>query len=115
MNFFTLLMSALSLQIDSTKMKHFCDDLILNVLLPNYTILSIINKISVKYLDPVNFRCNKHELIRCYKRFLKDSDYQAHFTVVSVYHHSLISLNIFLGTLFLALGCFRLDYPPLHE
>lgn len=61
-----------------------------------YLILIIfikINKISVDYLDPVNFRCNHQGTATLLQRSLKDSDYQAHFTAVLDDHLSLSSLN----------------------
>jgi len=78
-------------------MKHCLSLVILNVLLPKLRIyiylIFIINRISVDYLDPLNFRRYNLYIATLLQRLLKDSDYQAHFTTAFDIVTTLISLN----------------------
>ena len=56
--------------------------------------LFLNNIISVDNLDPLNFRCHNLKAATLLQRSLKDSDYQAHFTVVFNISHPYFHLII---------------------
>ena len=73
-----------------------------------------MDKVSVYYLDPLNFRCLYNltsALLRGHKIMAASKPISLSTLIKTV----LISLNNNLGTLTLVLGCFPFDIQPYHS